>query len=112
MTIALEATGLGKRFGKRWALQDCTFELPAGSIAGLVGPNGAGKTTLLHIAVGLLEQTNGSIRILGELPGSERVLSRVGFVAQDTPLYEYFSVADMISFGEHMNSSFDVTFVR
>jgi len=112
VTVALEATGLGKRFGKRWALQDCTFELPAGSIAGLVGPNGAGKTTLLHIAVGLLEPTSGSIRILGEDPGNERVLSRVGFVAQDTPLYKYFSVADMISFGEHMNSSFDVAFVR
>ncbi len=112
MTVALEATGLGRRFGKRWALQDCTFELPAGSIAGLVGPNGAGKTTLLHIAVGLLEQTNGSISILGEHPGSERVLSRVGFVAQDTPLYKYFSVDDMISFGEHMNSSFDITFVH
>jgi len=112
VTVALEATRLGKRFGKRWALQDCTFELPAGSIAGLVGPNGAGKTTLLHIAVGLLEPTSGSIRILGEDPGNERVLSRVGFVAQDTPLYKYFSVADMISFGEHMNSSFDVAFLR
>jgi ABC-2 type transport system ATP-binding protein len=112
VTIALEATGLGKRFGKRWALQNCTFELPAGSIAGLVGPNGAGKTTLLHIAVGLLEQTSGSIRILGEHPGNERVLSRVGFVAQDTPLYKYFSVDEMISFGEHMNSSFDITFVH
>jgi ABC-2 type transport system ATP-binding protein len=112
VTVALEATGLGKRFGKRWALQDCTFELPAGSVAGLVGPNGAGKTTLLHIAVGLLEATNCSIRILGEHPGNERVLSRVGFVAQDTPLYNYFSVGDMISFGQHMNSSFDTAFVR
>jgi ABC-2 type transport system ATP-binding protein len=111
VTLALESSGLGKRFGKRWALQDCSFELPAGSIAGLVGPNGAGKTTLLHIAVGLLEQTSGSIRILGEHPGNERVLSRVGFVAQDTPLYKYFSVGDMISFGKHMNSSFDIAFV-
>ena len=78
---ALEASGLGKRYGKRWALENCSFELPSGSIAGLVGPNGAGKTTLLHIAVGLLEQTNGAIRILGEHPGDEKVLSRVGFVA-------------------------------
>ena len=109
---ALEASGLGKHYGKRWALENCSFELPAGSIAGLVGPNGAGKTTLLHIAVGLLEQTSGSIQILGEHPGDEKVLSRVGFVAQDTPLYKAFSVADMISFGEHMNPSFDVAFAR
>ncbi len=109
---ALEASGLGKRYGKRWALENCSFELPNGSIAGLVGPNGAGKTTLLHIAVGLLEQTNGSIRILGEHPGDETVLSRVGFVAQDAPLYKYLSVADMIAYGEHMNSSFDIAFAR
>ena len=109
---ALEATGLSKRYGKHWALENCSFELPVGSIAGLVGPNGAGKTTLLHIAVGLLEQTKGSVRVLGEQPGDPNVLARVGFVAQDTPLYKYFSVADMISFGEHMNPTFDTGFVH
>ncbi|HJT38526.1 MAG TPA: ABC transporter ATP-binding protein, partial [Actinomycetota bacterium] len=109
---ALEAQGLSKRYGKKWALENCTFELPSGSIAGLVGPNGAGKTTLLHIAVGLLEQTNGSIRILGEQPGDRDVLSRVGFVAQDTPLYKSFSVGEMISFGAHMNDSFDTALAR
>jgi ABC-type hemin transport system ATPase subunit len=54
MTSALEATGLGKRYRRTWALRDCTLELPRGRIAALVGPNGAGKTTLLHLAVGLL----------------------------------------------------------
>ena len=109
---ALEASGLSKRYGKRWALENCSFELPSGSIAGLVGPNGAGKTTLLHIAVGLLEQTRGTIRVLGEQPGDPTVLARVGFVAQESPLYRYFSVADMISFGEHMNPTFDAGFVH
>ena len=104
---ALEATGLSKRYGKHWALDGCTFELPTGSIAGLVGPNGAGKTTLLHIAVGLLAQTQGSIRVLGEQPGHQSVLSRVGFVAQETPLYKSFSVNDMIRFGAHTNARFD-----
>ena len=104
---ALEASGLSKRYGKKWALDNCSFELPAGSIAGLVGPNGAGKTTLLHIAVGLLEQTRGSIRILGEQPGDPSVLSRVGFVAQEMPMYKSFSVDEMISFGAHMNPAFD-----
>jgi len=104
---ALEASGLSKRYGKHWALENCSFELPAGSIAGLVGPNGAGKTTLLHIAVGLLARTKGSIRILGEQPGDPSVLSRVGFVAQEMPMYKSFSVAEMISFGAHMNATFD-----
>ena len=75
---ALEASGLSKRYGKKWALENCSFELPAGSIAGLVGPNGAGKTTLLHIAVGLLEPTRGSLRILGEQPGADRVERGLG----------------------------------
>ncbi|MGZ6527899.1 MAG: ATP-binding cassette domain-containing protein, partial [Actinomycetota bacterium] len=87
---ALEASGLSKRYGKHRALENCSFELAEGRIAGLVGPNGAGKTTLLHIAVGLLAQTDGSIRILGEKPGDPSVLARVGFVAQDTPLYKNF----------------------
>jgi len=59
VTVALASDGLGKRYGRRWALSGCTFELPAGRVAGLVGPNGAGKTTLLHLAVGLIEPSEG-----------------------------------------------------
>ena len=44
--IALEAEGLGKRYGSKWALRDCSLEIPRGSVTALVGPNGAGKTTL------------------------------------------------------------------
>jgi ABC-2 type transport system ATP-binding protein len=51
---ALHASGLGKRYRQRWALRDCSLQIPQGRVAGLVGPNGAGKTTLLHLAVGLL----------------------------------------------------------
>jgi ABC-2 type transport system ATP-binding protein len=54
MSNTLETTGLGKRYRRTWALQDCTLSLPAGCVAALVGPNGAGKTTLLQLCVGLL----------------------------------------------------------
>ena len=47
MIDVLVAKGLSKRYRKQWALQECSFALPAGRIAALVGPNGAGKTTLL-----------------------------------------------------------------
>ena len=40
-TAAIEACGLGKRYGHRWALADCTLTIPAGHVAGLVGPNKA-----------------------------------------------------------------------
>lgn len=52
---ALEARGLGKKYGRRWALEDCSFRVPAGRIAALVGPNGAGKSTLLNLATRLAE---------------------------------------------------------
>jgi ABC-2 type transport system ATP-binding protein len=50
MSPALEATGLGVRYRRTWALRDCSLSVPAGRVAALVGPNGAGKTTLMHAA--------------------------------------------------------------
>jgi ABC-2 type transport system ATP-binding protein len=99
---------LGKRYRRRWALEDCTLEIPAGRVAGLVGPNGAGKSTLLNLAVGLLEPTSGSIEVVGDRPaaGPEQ-LGRVGFVAQDTPTYAGLSVADHLQFGARLNPAWD-----
>jgi len=104
VTAVLETTGLGKQYGRSWALRDCTLAIPAGKVVGLVGPNGAGKTTLLHLAVGLLEPTSGTIEILGSRPAeSPAQLGRVGFVAQETPTYATFSVADHLRLGSWLN---------
>jgi ABC-2 type transport system ATP-binding protein len=109
MIAPIEATGLGKRFGRTWALRNCSIRVPAGRIAALVGPNGAGKTTFLHLAAGLLRPTEGEIRVFGKSPQAETLLllDRVGFVAQDTPLYSSFSVADMLRFGRELNRRWD-----
>jgi ABC-2 type transport system ATP-binding protein len=108
MTAAIEASGLGKRYGRRWALSNCTLSIPVGRVVGLVGPNGAGKTTLLSLATGMLAQTTGSIRVLGGAPAcGPKQLAKVGYVAQDTPVYAGLSVADHLSFGAHMNPSWD-----
>ena len=108
MTAVLEANGLGKRYGRTWALSDCTLAVPPGRVVGLVGPNGAGKTTLLHLAVGLLHPTGGSIRVLGGRPGSTPdQLARVGFVAQDAPTYAGLSVRDHLQLGAWMNPNWD-----
>lgn len=64
-TLALELTGLVKRFGPHVAVRDVTLAIPAGSFYGLVGPNGAGKTTSLSMAVGLLRPDAGRSRIFG-----------------------------------------------
>ena len=113
MTAVLESSGLGKRYRQRWALSDCTLEVPAGRVTGLVGPNGAGKTTLLNLAVGLLQPTTGSITVLGGKPASTSAqLARVGFVAQDTPTYAGLSVADHLKLGAHMNPGWDDELAR
>jgi ABC-2 type transport system ATP-binding protein len=108
MSLVLETTGLGKRYGPRWALRDCTLAIPEGRVMGLVGPNGAGKTTLLHLAVGLLAQSAGTISVLGGRPGDGPAqLGRVGFVAQDTPTYARLSVADHLRMAGWLNPNWD-----
>jgi ABC-2 type transport system ATP-binding protein len=108
MTAAIEASGLGKKYGRRWALSDCTLSIPVGRVVGLVGPNGAGKTTLLNLATGMLAPTTGSIRVLGGAPGSgPGQLARVGYVAQDAPIYAGLSIADHLRLGAHMNPGWD-----
>ncbi len=108
MTAVLEAEGLGKRYGRRWALSDCTLEIPPGRVVGLVGPNGAGKTTLLNLAVGLLTPTSGTIAVLGARPAeSPGQLGRVGFVAQETPTYSGLTVADHLHLGGWLNPNWD-----
>jgi ABC-2 type transport system ATP-binding protein len=105
---AIAAAGLGRRYGRRWALRDCTLSVPAGRVVGLVGANGAGKTTLLHLVVGLLEPTEGSIAVLGERPGAGAAqLARVGFLAQDAPVYPSLTVADHLRLGARLNPGWD-----
>jgi ABC-2 type transport system ATP-binding protein len=106
---ALRTSRLGRRYGRVWGLRDCTLEVPAGAVAALVGPNGAGKTTLLEMIIGLLEPTEGQVSVFGETSRAEtaRTLARVGYVAQDHPLYRDFTVADMFHLGRAMNPSWD-----
>jgi ABC-2 type transport system ATP-binding protein len=108
MTAAIEARGLGKQYGRRWALTDCTLSIPAGHVVGLVGPNGAGKTTLINLATGMLTPTTGSIMALGKKPASDAAqLASVGYLAQETPIYSGLSVEDHLRFGAHMNPAWD-----
>ena len=110
MSAVIDAAGLGKRYGRKWALTDCTLEIPSGHVVGLVGPNGAGKSTLLNLSVGLLSPTAGRINVLGEEPAcSPEQLGRVGFVAQETPTFSALSVADHLKLGAHLNPTWDHT---
>jgi ABC-2 type transport system ATP-binding protein len=104
----IETSGLGKRYGQTWALNECTLAVPAGHMTALVGPNGAGKTTLMHLAVGLTEPTAGTAAVLGgQRPGSLAALDGIAFVAQDAPVYKNMSAADMLHMTRNLNRRFD-----
>ena len=109
MSAAVVTSGLGKRYGNNWALQDCDLALPAGRVIALVGPNGAGKTTLLQLAAGLIRPTSGSVALFGEYAPAESVtaLAQLGFVAQDHPVYRRFRVSDLLHMGRALNENWD-----
>lgn len=106
---AIEAISLTKFYGRTLALKNCTFAVPRGSFVGLVGPNGAGKSTLLNLLIGLLSPSAGVARVLGLNPRTHRVdvLGKVGFVAQDRPLYKTLTVADTLELGRRFSLSWD-----
>jgi ABC-2 type transport system ATP-binding protein len=113
VTAVIETEGLGKRYRRLWALADCTLSVPAGHVVGLVGPNGAGKSTLLNLAAGLLAPTTGTIEVLGgPAPASPAQLARLGFLAQDAPVYAALSVADHLKLGARLNPGWDEGLAR
>ncbi len=109
----LRTRDLGKRYRQRWALKECDLAIPAGRVVGLVGPNGAGKTTLLSLAAGLLSPSTGMIEVCGGRPGGGSAqLSKVGFVAQDTPTYARLTVDDHLTMGRRLSPRWDQNLAR
>jgi ABC-2 type transport system ATP-binding protein len=110
---AIQTKGLGKRYGKFWALENCNISVPEGSVSALVGPNGAGKSTLLKILVGLSSASSGESEVLTKSPQQhEDFLSDIGYLAQEIPLYKNLNANDHIKMGAHLNKRFDKTFIR
>jgi ABC-2 type transport system ATP-binding protein len=113
MSLAIETSGLTKRYRRITALSDCAVAVPEGRISALVGPNGAGKTTLLRLLSGLAYPTGGSALILGDAPRQDPAfLASIGFLAQEIPLYRRMSAQDHIGIGAHMNPRWDAASVR
>jgi ABC-2 type transport system ATP-binding protein len=110
---AIQTTGLGKRYGSNWALQDFSVSVPRGHVTALVGPNGAGKTTLLKLLVGLCAPSAGEAEVLGRVPEqSGEFLASVGYLAQDVPLYKRLSADDHLEIGAHLNRDWDTAVAR
>jgi zinc/manganese transport system ATP-binding protein len=78
---AIELEGVSIERNGRMVWSDGTFEIPEGSVVGVIGPNGSGKTTLLEMLLGLLPPTAGELRVLGNVP--RRGNPRIGYVPQN-----------------------------
>lgn len=104
----LSATGLHKRYGKRWVVQDVDLEVNKGEIVGLLGPNGAGKTTTFFMITGMIKPTKGEI-FLDEENITKRAMyirsrSGIGYLSQEPSIFGKLSVEDNLRLVLEMTS--------
>jgi ABC-2 type transport system ATP-binding protein len=94
--VAIETSGLSKRFRRRVAVQPLDLSVPAGSLFGYLGPNGAGKTTTIRMLLGLARPTSGSSRVLGQdVPhGLATVRKHLGCVLENPAFYPKLSARE------------------
>jgi ABC-2 type transport system ATP-binding protein len=92
--LVVRATGLGKRYGARLALNQVDLAVRPGEVYGVLGPNGAGKSTLLRILLGLVRPSSGTVIVNGVPAGSRQSLANVGMLIEDPGLYPYLSGRD------------------
>ena len=96
----IRTRGLGRRFGRLWAVAHLDLEVCAGEILMLAGANGSGKTTLLRLLAGLDRPTSGSLEVLGVDPGRDSVTCRRGLtmVSHHGFFYERLTAIEMLRF--------------
>ena len=95
----VEVTRVWRSFEELTVLRNVTFDLLPGDIHGLIGPNGVGKTTLLRIVAGLVEPSEGSVRVLGGDPTDVSIRTRIGWIpGGDRTFYLRLSGADNLVF--------------
>jgi len=102
--LAIDVTGMTKRFGDRVVVDAIDLQVRRGEICGFLGPNGSGKTTFLRMLCGLLRSDGGSGTCLGldVLHDSEHIKRRVGYMTQRFSFWEDLSIRENLDFVARM----------
>ncbi|HWC96469.1 MAG TPA: ABC transporter ATP-binding protein [Candidatus Sulfopaludibacter sp.] len=97
---AIAVEGLTKRFGNRVAVDNLSFEVPAGSVCGFLGRNGAGKSTVIRMLMNLADPTAGTISLLGldSRRNHTALMHRIGYVSEAPVLYDWMKVGELVKF--------------
>jgi ABC-2 type transport system ATP-binding protein len=108
VSAIVSARGLSKRYGKTVAVDNVSFDIPAGRIIGLIGPNGSGKTTTLKAALGLVP-FDGDLKVLGLDPRTQRdeLMQNVCFIADVAVLPRWIRVCEVVDFVAGVHPKFD-----
>jgi ABC-2 type transport system ATP-binding protein len=94
MSVVLSIKDLAKSYGSVQALKGVSFDVPQGSVFGILGPNGSGKTTLLGIVMDVLKANKGEFLWFGQPGGSPEQRKKIGSLLETPNFYSYLSAID------------------
>jgi ABC-2 type transport system ATP-binding protein len=95
---AIQTSSLSKKFGNFTAIDNLTLNIRKGEIYGLLGPNGAGKTTTIRLLCGLIKYGTGEAFVLGKQIPDKHISQYIGYMPQETALYEGLSIKQNMEF--------------
>lgn len=98
--MSIRVANVSKIFGEQKALDNVTFSIKTGEVAGFIGPNGAGKSTMMKILTGILPQSSGEAAIndVSVVQDSLKVRQRIGYLPENNPQYEDMYVKEYLNF--------------
>lgn len=96
----ITAEALSRNYGDFVAVREVSFQIPRGTVIGLLGHNGAGKTTIMKVLTGYLEPTSGSVQIdgLDIIPHRLEVQKKIGYLPENSPVYPEMTVIDYLEY--------------
>lgn len=97
MEQVIELNNVSKSFHDKLAVNQVSFTIGRGSVTAVLGPNGAGKTTTIAMLLGLLEPTEGSVKVFGLPPKDLKVKQRTGAMLQEVSVMDRLKVRELLS---------------